>query len=204
MKIRDSGMPNEQTWGSFFTPQVVLDKLGLTSRTGDVVEFGCGYGTFTIAAARIVSGVIHALDIEPEMVETTRARAAEAGLANIVPACRDFLADGTGLADASADYAMVFNILHLRQPLDLLHEALRTLTPGGLLGLMHWNYDPATPRGPALTIRPRAEECRRWAEQVGFEMAIEGQIDLPPHHWGMVLRRPGQDRTSTRSPMSCR
>ncbi|MHC4768383.1 MAG: class I SAM-dependent methyltransferase [Planctomycetota bacterium] len=191
MKIRDSGMPDEQTWGSFFNPQVVLDKLGLTSRTGDVVEFGCGYGTFTIAAARIVSGVVHALDIEPEMIETTRARAAEAGLANIVPACRDFLADGTGLADAGADYAMVFNIMHLRQPLDLLHEALRTLTPGGLLGLMHWNYDPATPRGPALTIRPRPEECRRWAEQVGFEMAVEGQIDLPPHHWGMVLRRPG-------------
>ena len=158
MKIRDSDMPNEQTWGSFFTPQVVLEKLGLTSRTGDVVEFGCGYGTFTIAAARIVSGVIHALDIEPEMIETTRTRAAEAGLANIVPACRDFLADGTGLADASADYAMVFNILHLQQPLDLLHEALRTLTPGGLLGLMHWNYDPATPRGPAMEIRcrPRA------------------------------------------------
>jgi SAM-dependent methyltransferase len=191
MKIRDSGMPDEQTWGGFFNPQVVLDKLGLTSRTGDVVEFGCGYGTFTIAAARIVSGVVHALDIEPEMIETTRARAAEAGLANIVPACRDFLADGTGLADAGADYAMVFNIMHLRQPLDLLHEALRTLTPGGLLGLMHWNYDPATPRGPALTIRPRPEECRRWAEQVGFEMAVEGQIDLPPHHWGMVLRRPG-------------
>ncbi|MHC5007280.1 MAG: class I SAM-dependent methyltransferase [Planctomycetota bacterium] len=191
MKIRDSGMPDEQTWGGFFNPQVVLDKLGLTARTGDVVEFGCGYGTFTIAAARIVSGVVHALDIEPEMIETTRARAAEAGLANIVPACRDFLADGTGLADAGADYAMVFNIMHLRQPLDLLHEALRTLTPGGLLGLMHWNYDPATPRGPALTIRPRPEECRRWAEQVGFEMAVEGQIDLPPHHWGMVLRRPG-------------
>jgi SAM-dependent methyltransferase len=190
MKIRDSGMPNEQTWGSFFTPQVVLDKLGLTSRTGDVVEFGCGYGTFTIAAARIVSGVVHALDIEPEMIETTRARAAEAGLANIVLACRDFLADGTGLADASADYAMVFNILHLRQPLDLLHEALRMLTPGGLLGLMHWNYDPATPRGPALTIRPRPEECRRWAERVGFERAGDSMIDLPPHHWGMVLRRP--------------
>ncbi|MHC4141640.1 MAG: class I SAM-dependent methyltransferase [Planctomycetota bacterium] len=200
MKIRDSGMPNEQTWGSFFNPQVVLDKLGLTSRTGDVVEFGCGYGTFTIAAARIVSGVVHALDIEPEMIETTRARAAEAGLANIVPACRDFLADGTGLADASADYAMVFNILHLRQPLDLLHEALRTLTPGGLLGLMHWNYDPATPRGPAMEIRCRPQQCRQWAEQAGFEMADEGMIDLPPHHWGMVLRKGDRPLLPRRQP----
>ena len=169
---------------------MVLDKLELTSRIGDVVEFGCGYGTFTIPAARIVSGVVHALDVEPAMIETTRVRAVEARLANIVPACRDFLADGTGLGDASADYAMVFNILHLRQPLDLLREALRTLTPGGLLGLMHWNYDPATPRGPAMEIRSRPPQCRQWAQQTGFETAVPGVIDLPPHHWGMVLRRP--------------
>jgi hypothetical protein len=100
------------------------------------------------------------------------------------------MADGTGLADAGADYAMVFNILHTREPRGLLREALRNLRPGGLLGLMHWNYDVSTPRGPALTIRPRPGECRKWAEQVGFEMAVEGVIDLPPHHWGMVLRRP--------------
>jgi SAM-dependent methyltransferase len=190
MKIRDSGMPDEETWGGFFDPQAILERLGLTSQVGDVVEFGCGYGTFTIPAARTVSGAVHALDIEPAMIETTRARAAGAGLGNVVPACRDFMADGTGLADASTDYAMVFNILHLRRPLDLLVEARRTLRPGGLLGVMHWNYDVATPRGPALTIRPRPEECRRWAERVGFETAGHGIVDLPPYHWGMVLRRP--------------
>jgi SAM-dependent methyltransferase len=189
MKIRDSGMPDEQTWGGFFDPPAVLGKLELTAGVGDVVEFGCGYGTFTIPAARAVTGVVHALDIEPAMIETTRARATEAGLANVMPACRDFMVDGTGLPDGSADYAMVFNILHLRRPLDLLREALRTVTPGGLLGVMHWNYDVATPRGPALTIRPRPEQCRNWAVQVGFEMAVEGVIDLPPHHWGLVLRK---------------
>ncbi|MHC4419328.1 MAG: class I SAM-dependent methyltransferase [Planctomycetota bacterium] len=190
MKIRDSGMPDEQVWSGFFDPPAILPKLDLTPRIGDVVEFGCGYGTFTFPAACIVSGVVHALDIEPAMIETMRARAAEAGLSNVVPACRDFLADGTGLADASADYAMVFNILHAREPQHLLREAWRNLRPGGLLGLMHWNYDVSTPRGPALTIRPRPEECRRWAEWVGFEMARDGTVDLPPHHWGMVLRRP--------------
>jgi SAM-dependent methyltransferase len=188
MKIRDSGMPEEATWDSFFDPRVALDKLRLTPQIADVVEFGCGYGTFTLPAARIVSGVVHALDIEPAMIDLTRARAAEAGLGNVVPACRDFLADGTGLADGSTDYAMVFNILHLPDPLELLGEALRTLKAGGLLGLMHWNHDPATPRGPAMEIRSRPGQCRSWAEQAGFEMAGE-IIDLPPYHWGMVLRK---------------
>jgi SAM-dependent methyltransferase len=190
MKIRESGMPDEETWDGFFDPEAILGELGLTARIADAVEFGCGYGTFTIPAAHIVSGAVYALDIEPAMIETTRAKAAAAGLGNIVPARRDFMTEGTGLGDASTDYAMVFNILHAQDPQHLLREALRNLKPGGLLGLMHWNYDPVTPRGPAMEIRPRPEVCRRWAEQSGFELACAGTIDLPPYHWGMVLRRP--------------
>jgi len=155
MKIRDSGMPDEATWEGFFDPEAALTRLRLTAGVTDVVEFGCGHGTFTIPAARIVGGVVRTFDIEPAMIERTRARAAEAGLANVVAAERDFLVDGSGLPDANADYAMVFNIMHLREPPVLLGEALRNLKPGGTLALMHWNYDVSTPRGPALTIRPR-------------------------------------------------
>ena len=54
MKSRESGMPDEELWASFFNVESVLDKLGLQSCAGDVVEFGCGYGTFTIPAARRV------------------------------------------------------------------------------------------------------------------------------------------------------
>jgi SAM-dependent methyltransferase len=191
MKIRDSGMPDEATWSGFFDPETVLGRLRLTAAVADVVEFGCGYGTFTIPAARIAAGTVHALDLEPAMIERTRARAAEAGLDNVAPAHRDFLVDGSGLPDASADYAMVFNILHLREPAVLLGEALRNLKPGGLVAFMHWNYDVSTPRGPALTIRPRPRECVRWAEHAGFER-VGAVIDLPPYHWGAVLRRPGE------------
>jgi hypothetical protein len=59
---------------------------------------------------------------------------------------------------------------------------------GGTLGIMHWNYDPSTPRGPSMDIRPRPEQCRKWAEQIGFQAAR--LVDLPPHHYGWVLRRP--------------
>ena len=50
MKTRESGMPEESLWATFFTPEEVLHKLGLPT-AGDVVDFGCGYGTFTIPAA---------------------------------------------------------------------------------------------------------------------------------------------------------
>ena len=82
MKTRESGMPDESVWSGFFPPEEVLQKLGLQPDCGDVVDFGCGYGTFAIPAARMVRGTVHALDIEPEMVAATKAKA-EANLRNV-------------------------------------------------------------------------------------------------------------------------
>lgn len=48
MKTRESGMPGEALWESFFDPPTVLARLGLTPEARGVVEFGCGYGTFTL------------------------------------------------------------------------------------------------------------------------------------------------------------
>jgi len=190
MKTRESGMPEESTWEGFFDPATVLGKLQLSGSCREVVDFGCGYGTFTIPAARIVAGVVYALDIEPEMIAATQAKAAAAGLHNVRTLLRDFVAEGTGLPDACVDYAMLLNILHAECPEVLLGEAFRVLKPGGRLAIMHWNYDPATPRGPSMDIRPRPEQCRRWAEDAGFRLLAPGLVDLPPYHYGMVLERP--------------
>jgi SAM-dependent methyltransferase len=188
MKTRESGMPEEQLWDSFFEPDLVLDKLLLSAGSGDVVEFGCGYGTFTMPAARRTSGTLVALDIEPEMIALTEQKAKQAGLFNVRTVLRDFVADGTGLEPDHAAYAMLFNILHAEQPLMLLREAWRVLQPGGLLGVMHWNYDPTTPRGPSMTIRPRPAECIHWAGEGGFRQETR-IIDLPPYHYGVVFRK---------------
>jgi SAM-dependent methyltransferase len=186
MKTRDSGMPDEKLWASFFDPEVILDQLGLCSLRGDVVEFGCGYGTFTIPAARRTTGTVHALDIEPEMVALVESKAKAARITNIRASLRDFVTNGTGLSDGSAAYAMLFNLLHAEQPHALLSEARRVLRPNGLLGIMHWNYGD-TPRGPSMDVRPRPEQCRDRAEEAGFRLLSPGIIDLPPYHYGMVL-----------------
>ncbi len=190
MKTRESGMPEEEMWREFFDPEATLRLLKLTSSCQDVVDFGCGYGTFTIPAARIVSGVVYALDIEPEMVELTRCKAEAACLRNVEVRRRDFVARGTGLPDGSVDYAMLFNILHAEERMVLLQEAWRVLAQEGTLAVIHWNYDSSTPRGPTMSIRPRPENCQSWAEQTGFELLPPGLIDLPPYHYGFVFRRP--------------
>ncbi len=101
MKIRESGMPEESVWVTFFTPAEVLHKLGL-STSGDVIDFGCGYGTFAIPAAQITSGMVHALDIDTKMVAATKTKAEALSLQNVRTYLRDFIVTGTGLPDKIA------------------------------------------------------------------------------------------------------
>lgn len=189
MKVRDSGMPEEEMWSEFFDPEKILRTFGL-DRAKDIVEFGCGYGTFTQAAARLVSGTVHALDIEPEMVETVQEKCRLVGIGNVHAIVRDFVAEGTGLTSDSVDAALLFNILHHEEPVALMREAFRIVRPGGCLAVIHWNYDPTTPRGPAMGIRPRPEQCISWGQEVGFTFNDLDRLDLPPYHYGLLFRKP--------------
>jgi SAM-dependent methyltransferase len=190
MKVRDSGMPKEEMWSGFFDPATVLAVLGFKRSLQDLVEFGCGYGTFTLAAAKIASGTVHALDIEQEMVSCVERKCRDNGIANVRATVRDCVTDGTGLADGSMGAALLFNILHHEDPTALMKEALRVLKPNGMLAVIHWNYDPTTPRGPAMAIRPRPEQCVKWGKEVGFHFNEQNRYDLPPYHYGLVFRKP--------------
>lgn len=187
-KIRDSGMPDEGMWTTFFDPASLLLKLGLSPDAGVIVDMGCGYGTFSIPAAQLAFGVVYAVDIEPKMLATCQGKAETLGLENLITVQRDFFEDGTGLADGSAGYCMLFNILHTAHPVKLLREAYRILRPKGKVSIIHWNYDPTTPRGPAMVIRPKPEQCLDWLRTAGF-IPLTPILDLPPYHYGIVATR---------------
>lgn len=188
-KGRDSGMPAVEQWESYFDAGGILEALGCRRLSGDAIEFGCGYGTFTIAAARRILGTVYALDIDPLMVAATAARVSKAGLTNVVAEQRDFVTDGCGREPQSASLALLFNILHIEDPVGLLKEAHRVLRPEGLAGVIHWNYDARTPRGPPLNIRPRPEQCRAWGEEAGLRWVRDGRLPGSPWHWGAVFER---------------
>lgn len=191
MKGRESGMPDEAYWSTFFDAEAAVGRLlGGGSIIGDVVEFGCGYGTFTVPAARRTTGLVTALDIEPELVALVRVNAADDGITNLRVELRDFVTHGTGLPAGTQSHAMIYNLLHLEHPVALLREAHRVLRDGGTLSVMHWRSDIPTPRGPSLDIRPSPDRCRRWIQEAGFA-AVE-MVDLAdccPFHFGLSATR---------------
>lgn len=189
MKMRDSGMPEEAYWETLLDVPLILDRLGVDGTLRDVVELGCGYGTFSLPVARRITGTLTTVDIEPDMVRRTAERAAEEDISNLRCELRDVMKDGFGLPDASQDAALLFNILHCEQPVALLSEAARVVRPGGSVLIIHWRHDLATPRGPSLDIRPRPEQIIGWAGQTGRLVCESKVIDLPPWHYGMRLMR---------------
>lgn len=80
MKTRESGMPEEALWNTFFRPREALTALGLKADARFAVEFGSGYGTFSLEAARMIQGRVLGFDIEPGLVDLCRRKAVGAGL----------------------------------------------------------------------------------------------------------------------------
>lgn len=185
MKTRESGMPDQGRWDSFFDPASIFDALRLDQIEGPIIDIGCGYGTFTLVAAERTRHPVIAIDIEPEMVASTATAARKAGFGHVDCRCVDITDGSLGIASGSAALVLLFNILHCEDPLSLLGSALNALRPGGRVAAIHWRSDVPTPRGPDLSIRPRPESIRSWMVQTGFTMVVEPVI-LPPFHFGLV------------------
>lgn len=180
MKIRDSGMPDEQYWESLFDVPLILSRLGI-KECHDVAELGCGYGTFSIPVARAIGGTLYAFDIDPEML----ARTAERGVGlPIVCEQRDIVANGFGV---EVDAVILFNILHCDNPIGLLRHAANSLSAEGRVLAIHWKHGRA-PRGPSLNIRPKPEQLIEWAAKASLQ-PVSGVVDLPPWHYGLIFEK---------------
>ena len=116
------------------SPEEFLRQSGLTEGMA-VVDYGCGPGLFTMAAANIVGaeGNVYALDIEPKMVTLVVSRAAEAGLQNVQAVLNE--GPNAPLPDAVADFGICALVLHYfdrrAERLSVARELGRLVKGGG-------------------------------------------------------------------------
>lgn len=180
MKTRESGMPDQEVWQSFFDVEVLLDVMQINSSIEDILDVGFGYGTFLIPASKRVQGRAFGIEYEKTLVEQIK----EKQLGNVYVEQRDFII--AGLGDSLYDYVMLFNILHLNDPMALIQAAKKVLKKKGKIGVIHWNYDEKTPRGPSMNIRPKPEMVNDWLKAAG--LIVSQQLAVSKYHYGFVAQ----------------
>jgi SAM-dependent methyltransferase len=122
-----------------FQVPLVLDKLD-PATDALIGDLGCGPGIFSIAfAKRCPAGVVFASDIEPAQLDVVSKRAAEAGLANIVPVLASL--DDPHFPAGRLNLVFVADTYHhLENRVEYMRRLARTLAPGGRLVLI--DYKP--------------------------------------------------------------
>ncbi len=115
-----------------------------------LLDIGCGPGSITVGLAEAVSpGRTVGVDMSEMALERARADAASSGLTDIEYLAAD--AYELPFPDGSFDAVHLHQVLqHLSDPERAMQEALRVMTPGGVIGITEVDWDTATfwPRPP--------------------------------------------------------
>jgi SAM-dependent methyltransferase len=179
-------MPEEGIWASFFNIDLILAELQINSDIKDLVEIGCGYGTFTLPVSKATDNVLFSFDMDTLMIQTTQLKVEKAGIINVKLLQKDVLEGGTGFEEESAGMILLFNILHSEERKQFLEEANRILKQGGIVAIIHWRKDIITPRGPDISLRPDLQIILDISSHLNFRFYGNSRI-LEPFHWGMQL-----------------
>jgi ubiquinone/menaquinone biosynthesis C-methylase UbiE len=136
---------NETQWKNWLArhSEQVLEKVGV-EESCVVLDFGCGPGTYTIPAVRLVGarGKVYALDRNRIALGRLENAARREGLRNIDAIHSSDL--DTGLRDGCVDVVLLHDVLHMiDERMTLFEEMHRVLKPGGRVSVypMHVNKD---------------------------------------------------------------
>lgn len=127
-----------------------------------VVDYGCGPGAFSLAAARIVGpeGCVYAVDIHPLAIRSVQRAAARKGLSNIQTLLGSRLAE---LASHQIDLILCYDVLHLIADIPtMLADMHRVLKANGVLSVSDHHL-------------PDEEILRRITEGGLFSLAVRGR-----------------------------
>ncbi len=188
-----TAMPDSDWWSALWpAPGRVLADLGIEPDL-DVVDLCCGDGHFTAAIAQEASRVA-AIDIDPRMLELARTKVAAAAAGH----CTFIEGDAYDLAALvpwPADLVFMANTFHGVPVKERLARAVAAiLKPSGRFVVINWHRRPreetqvlGKPRGPMTEMRMEPTDVAAALEPCALR--LEHVVDLPPYHYGAILRQ---------------
>jgi SAM-dependent methyltransferase len=151
-----------------------------------VADIGAGSGYYAFRLSpKIPHGKVVAIDIQPEMLDFLKTRAAELGITNVVPHLGRI--DSVELPPASLDAALMVDAYHeFSHPGEMLASLHRALKPGGKIYLLEFRGED--PRVPIKPLHKMTEaQARLELEAAGFRF-VSNRRELPWQHF-MVFER---------------
>jgi len=187
-----TGMPDAGWWEALFPdPAAILKSVGL-SPGSDAVDLCSGDGWFTLQMAR-VAGHVTAVDIDTRLLEISRARLSESGVANCTFVAGDAYELQT-LVPEPADFIFMANAFHgVPDRLKLARAIKAVLKPGGLLAIVNWHDRPreettilGEPRGPESELRISPSRTIEAVKPSG--LIFQQTVEIPLYHYGAVFQ----------------
>ena len=195
-----TAMPDRDWWATLWPdPDGVVRALGVKPKMV-VLDLCCGDGYFTAPLAQLVDGKVYGVDIDPAMLEQTRAELKRAGTTALDLICAD-ACDLALLLPGKVDYVLIANTFHgVPDKTAMARAVAGVLSPGGQFSIVNWHPLPrehtvvlGKPRGPKTDMRMSPDNVQLVVEPAGF--TLEQVVELPPFHYGAVFRVNETDRT---------
>jgi len=146
-----------------------LEDAGISSGMR-VLDVGSGAGDVALQVGALVGsdGGVVGVDVNPQVLEVVRQRAAEAGLANI-----SFIAGHIGDVTLASDFDAVvgrYVLMYLGAPVEAVRALAGRLRPGGIIAFQEYDFaDPPFAYPPSALY----QQLRRWTEAASQRAGIE-------------------------------
>ena len=164
-----SFLDDEKERRKWQNPEAILVDIGVKAGF-TFVDVGCGYGFFTLPAARLVGneGRVYGLDVDGHAIDRLKEKASKEGLKNLT--LKVGMAEEKVFCDSCADIVFFGIVLHdFSDPVKVLANANRMLKPTGRLIDLDWKGE-SMHLGPPLRIRFSEEKASNLIMTAGFKI----------------------------------
>ena len=181
----------------FIKPEEIIKNFEV--RPGMVAaDFGSGSGHYVLAMAKKMNnsglpaeqaGVVYAIDIQKNLLETIKSEAAKQHLSNVDIVWADIEGkEGTKLANGILDFAVASNILfQIGDKEALAKEIKRTLKSGGRAAVIDWSASFGGTGPSPKAVMPKKETERIFIQEGFLE---EREFPAGDNHYGIIFKKP--------------